>query len=167
MEHKDAELGLLGAANADPRLLDVLLQLLDRVLQRRTGVVHLVHDQDVLAHQVLHLAQGAEVEPLGAGDAGAGSLNHGRAGDLGEGLVEREADGLDGDVGAAVALEEGAENAGGDVAAAADGDHEGRLHSGEDLGRSLLAELVDLSKWLSAGERHWGMGRNWNKATKR
>ena len=154
MKHEDAELGLRGiGAHPLPRGLDVLLQLLDGVLERGAGVVDLVDDEDVLADEVLHLAEGGHVKPLGAGDFGAGHLDLGGAGELGKRLVEREADGLDGDVGAAVALEEGAQDAGGHVAAAADGDHEVRLHGGEDMGSRLLAELVDLVRggWLSAG----------------
>lgn len=145
VEDKDAELGL---GRVGPHLhargLDVLLQLPNRVLERRPRVVDLVHDEDVLPDEVLNLAEGAHVEPLGAGDLCAGDLDLDGAGDLGEGLVEREADGLDRDVGAVGALEEGAEDAGGDVAAAADGDHEVGLAGGEDLGGGLLAELVDL-----------------------
>lgn len=78
-------------------------------------------------------------------------------------LVEGETDGLDGDVGVAVAFEEGAvggglvwcggggesvvgvpEDARGDVAAAADGDHEVGFEVIEDLLRGILAELVHL-----------------------
>ena len=51
---------------------------------------------------------------------------------------------MDGDVGAAGAFEEGAEDAGGDVAAAADGDHEVGLEGGEDLGGGGLTQFVDL-----------------------
>lgn len=145
MKHEDAKLGLGRVGpHPQPRSLNILLQLPNRVLERRPRVVHLVHDENVLAYQVLHLAQRAHVEPLGAGDLGTRDLDLDGAGDLGEGLVEGEADGLDGDVGAVVALEEGAEDAGGDVAAAADGDHEVGLAGGEDLAGGLLAELVDL-----------------------
>ena len=41
---------------------------------------------------------------------------------------------MDGDVGAAGAFEEGAEDSSGDVAAAADGDHQVGLEGGEDVG---------------------------------
>ena len=58
MEDKDAELRLrLITAHSLPRSLDILLQLLDSVLERRTGIIHLVHDQHPLADQVLHLAK--------------------------------------------------------------------------------------------------------------
>ena len=49
---------------------------------------------------------GGEVEPLRAGDARAGDFFRGRGGG-GEGFVEREADGLDRDVGAVGAFEKG------------------------------------------------------------
>ena len=66
----------------------------------------------------------------------------------GEGFVEGKADGLDGYVGAGAAgpFEEGAEDAGGDVAAAADGDHEVWLEGGEDVRSGGLAEFVDLGE---------------------
>jgi hypothetical protein len=91
-------------------------------------------------------------------------------------LVEREANGLDGDVGATRLLEEGSEgllvdgswggskdeksipqDARGDVATAANGDHKVGLEFIEDLLCSFLAELVDLCggcvsvMFLSAG----------------
>lgn len=141
MENKDAKLGL-GGIRADllAGLLDILLQLLDGVLERRPGVVDLVHDQDALADEVSHLAQGREIEPLGAGDLCANLLDLAVA----ERLVQREADGLDGDVGRSGLLEERAQDSRRDVAAAADGDHELRLEVLEDLGSGLLAQLVDL-----------------------
>ncbi len=67
-----------------------------------------------------------------------------------EALVQREADGLDGDVGAALALEERAQDARGHVAAAADGDHQLRLEVGQQARGKLLAEAVDLSFVSSA-----------------
>lgn len=104
MENKDAKLGL-GRIGSDPLAgkLDILLKLLDGILERRPGVVDLVHNQDSLADEVLHLAQGGEVEPLGAGDLCANLLD---LGVVAQGLVQGEADGLDGDVGRAGALEE-------------------------------------------------------------
>lgn len=141
MENKDAKLSL-GGIRSEPLagLLDVLLQLLDGILERRPGVVDLVHDQDALADEVLHLAQGGEIEPLGAGDLCANLLDLAVA----ERLVQREADGLDGDVGGSGLLEERAQDTRRDVAAAADGDHELRLEILEDFGSGLLAQLVDL-----------------------
>jgi hypothetical protein len=65
-------------------LLDVLLQLPNRVFQRRPGVIDLVYDEHVLANQVGHL-QTAEVEPLSAGDFGSGLLE---IGVCAEGLVK-------------------------------------------------------------------------------
>lgn len=119
MEDKDVELCLvrqLGLSKPLGLLLDVLLELLHSVLERRPGVVDLVNNQDVAAEEV-SLGQRAEVQPLCAGDLGAGSL----LGGVGrEGLVEGKTDGLDGDVVRAGALEEGAEDAGGDVATTAD-----------------------------------------------
>lgn len=146
VKHKDAKLCLCVLA-LEPELLpgglDVLLQLLDGVLEGGAGVVDLVDDEDLLAYEVLHLAEAGQVEPLGAGDLLPWLLDHAVA--VGpERLVERQADGLDGDVGAARLLEEGPQDARGHVAAAADGDHEVGLEVVEDVGGGLLAELVDL-----------------------
>lgn len=143
VKNKDAKLSL-GRIRSHllPRRLNVLLQLLDRILQRRPRIVHLVDNQHPLADQVLHLAQRGEVEPLGPGHLGPGGLDLVAA----ERLVEGQADGLDGDVGRPGLLEERAEDAGGDVAAAADGDHELGLELGEELASRLLAQLVDLEK---------------------
>ena len=69
----------------------------------------------------------------------------------GQALVEGEADGLDGDVGAVLALEERAEDAGGHVATAADGDHEVGLDVFEDAGSRFLAEFVDLERSVRKG----------------
>ena len=147
MKHKNAKLRLL-PAKLGPRRLDVLLQLLDRVLERRARVVHLVDDQDPLAHQAAHLAQRAEVQPLRARHSLAGLLDVGvgvvRVG--GELLVERQADRLDRDVGAAGALEERPQDPRGHVAAAADGDDQLRVERLEELGGGLLAEFVDLEE---------------------
>jgi hypothetical protein len=59
-------------------------------------------------------------------------------------LVEGQADGLDGDVGRPGLLEEGPQDARGDVAPAADGDYELWLEVVKDLRRGFLAEFVDL-----------------------
>lgn len=141
MQHKDAELGLV-ASKLLPRRLDILFQLLDRVLKGRSRVVHLVNDQHPLADQVAHLAQAAEVQPLRARDLGAGHLLDHTS--RRQRLVQRQADGLDGDVGAAGLLEETAQDARGNVSAAANGNHELRLEGGEDGRGGFLAELVDL-----------------------
>lgn len=147
MQHKDAKLGL-GVLALEAQLLpgglDVLLQLLDGVLEGGAGVVDLVDDEDLLAYEVLHLAEAGQVQPLGACDLLARLLDDAVAVGAAEGLVEGEADGLDGDVGAPWLLEEGPQDAGGHVAAAADGDHEVGLEVVEDVGGGLLAELVDL-----------------------
>lgn len=136
-------------------LLDIFLQLLDGVFQRRPGVINFVYDEDALSDQVLHATQTAEVQPLGAGDLVANLLDGTGGGGaalgvvLGELLVQRQADGLDGDVGAARLLQERSENASGDVATAADGDHEVGLEGVQDLDGRLLAQLVDLQKAIS------------------
>ena len=143
MENEDGELGVL-AAETLAGDLDILLELADGVVEGGAGVVDLVDDQDALADQVAHLAERGQVEPLGAGDLSARGLDDRVGAGGGELLVEREADGLDGDVGVAGALEEGAQDTSGNVAAAADGDHELRVEGLEDLGSDLLAELVDL-----------------------
>ena len=143
MENENGKLGLEVAPDLGAGLLDVLLQLLDGVLEGGARVVDLVDDQDAFADQVRHLAQGSQVEPLGARDLGADGLDLDVDG-LGQALVQGQADGLDGDVGAAGLLEERAQDAGGHVAAAADGDHQLRLEVGQDLRRGLLAQLVHL-----------------------
>lgn len=146
MQHKDAELGprrLSLGAHLLARSLNVLLQLLDGILERRPGVIDLIHDQDLLADQVLHLAQARQVEPLGAGDGRAGLLDDGIGG---EGLVEGQANGLDGDVGGAGGLQEGPQDTRGHVTTTANGDDEMRLEVLEDVGGGLLAELVNLEK---------------------
>lgn len=149
VKDKNGKLGLL-ATKLLTGNLDVLLQLLDGVLERRAGVVDLVDNEDALADQVAHLAEGAEVEPLGARDLGSRLLDHLVVAG-GEALVEGEADGLDGDVGAAGLLEERAEDARGDVATTADGDHELGLDGLEKLGSSFLAKLVYLLLWVVSG----------------
>lgn len=105
VQDEDGEGGLLaGAAELLGGRLDVLLELAHGVLERGARVVDLVDDQHVLADQVGHLERG-QVQPLRARHLGAGRL------DLvagAERLVERKADGLDGDVRAAGLLEEGA-----------------------------------------------------------
>lgn len=142
MEDKDAELGLgVIATQLLASSLDILLKLLDSVLERCAGIVNLVDNQDSLADEVLHLAEGGQVQPLSAGNLGAGDLNL-RVST--EGLVEREADGLDGDVGRVGLLEERSQDTGRDVAAATDGDHELGLEVGQKLDGSLLAHLMDL-----------------------
>jgi hypothetical protein len=61
-----------------------------------------------------------------------------------ERLVQRKANSLDGDVGVAGLLEERSEDASGNVATTADGDHEVRLALLEDARTGLLAHLVHL-----------------------
>ena len=94
VQHEDAEAGLLAlAAKLLLCLDDVLLELLDGVLKRCPCVVDLVNDQDVLADQVRHLER-REIEPLCAGDFGAGLFDWVSA----EGFIQGEANGLDGDI---------------------------------------------------------------------
>lgn len=104
MQNKDEEVSLLALTT---KLLlsnlDILLQLTDSVFQGGTGVIDLVDNQDVLADQVGHL-EGAQVQPLGTGDLGAGDLFGIAATEI---LVEGQTNGLDGDVGVTGALEEG------------------------------------------------------------
>ena len=102
VEDEDGELGLLAFAEGLTGSLDILLELLDGVLESGAGVIDLIDDEDTLADKVLHGTKGSEVEPLGAGNLGTGLLND----IVTERLVERETDGLDGDVGRAGALEE-------------------------------------------------------------
>lgn len=145
VEDEDGELGLLAAAEGLTGSLDILLELLDGVLKGGAGVINLINDEDALADKVLHGTKGSEIEPLGAGNLGTGLFNDIFA----ERLVEGETDGLDGDVGRAGALEERAQDTGGNVATAANGDHELGVEGLEDLGSDLLAQVVHL-----IGRRH-------------
>lgn len=162
MQDKDAKVRLLPSpAQLLASGLDVLLQLLDRIFERGSCVVDLVHDEDVLAHEVGHL-QGAEVQPLCTCDLGAGFF-FGAV--LPQVLVQRQPDGLDGDIWRAGLLEERSgvlrwvlcfsatvswlslpKNAGRHVASTADGDHKVWFEFIEDLRSRELAQLVHLPK---------------------
>lgn len=102
VQYKDAEACLLALT---PQLLlcldDVLFELLDSILEGRSCIVDLIDNEDILANQVRHLKRG-EVEPLCAGDLGTRLLD----GIGTERLVERETDGLDGNVGRSGPLQE-------------------------------------------------------------
>jgi hypothetical protein len=102
MQHEDGELSLFRSTLLFPCCFHIFLQLTDGVFEGRSGVIHFVDDEDVLADQVGHF-EGGEIQPLGAGDFGAGLLDLSVTGEL---LVEGETDGLDGDVGRAGLLEE-------------------------------------------------------------
>lgn len=74
MQDKDVEVGGFVLTTELLRgLLHILRQLLHSVLERCPGIIDLINDQDVLADQV-RLVDGGEIEPLGAGDLGAGGL---------------------------------------------------------------------------------------------
>lgn len=104
VKHKDKEVGLLAlTAQLLLRRLNVLLEFPNSIFQRRPGVIDLVHDEDVLSDQVVHL-QRAKVQPLCAGDLGTGNLFGVAATQV---FVKRQTDSLDGDVGLAGALQEG------------------------------------------------------------
>lgn len=106
MQHKNTEIRLLAFTTQFlDRGFHILLQFPDCVFQRRARVVDLIDDEHVLANQIRHLER-RQVEPLCACDFCAGRLDVFVCG-CGEGFVEGEADGLDGDVGAVFALEEG------------------------------------------------------------
>lgn len=145
MENKDAELGRGQLSTLRTKLLasnlDILLQLLDGVLESSTGIVDLVDNEDALANQVLHGTQCSKVQPLSTGDLGSDLLDLGL---LAEGLVERETDGLDGNVGRAGPLEEGSQDTGGNVTAATDGNYKLRLELAQKTIGRLLAQLVHL-----------------------
>jgi hypothetical protein len=103
VENVDEEVSLLAlTAKLLLRLLDILLQLAHGILESCPGVIDLIDDQDVLANQVGHL-EGAQVEPLSAGDLGTWDLLGITAAEI---LIEGQTDGLDGDVGVTGALEE-------------------------------------------------------------
>lgn len=104
VQDEDEEVSLLAlTSKLLLSFLDILLQLTHSVLQGGTGVIDLVHDQDVLADQVGHL-QRAQVQPLCASHLGARDFLGIAATKV---FVKRQTDGLDGDVGVAGALKEG------------------------------------------------------------
>lgn len=149
MENKDAKLCLgqvLATTHSLTSSLDILLELLDGVFKSGSGIIDLVDNEDALADQVLHLTEGSKVEPLGTGDLFANLLD---LGILTEGLVQRQANSLNGDVGKAGLLEERSQDTGGDVAAAADGNHELGLELTQKTVGRLLAQLVDLERRAS------------------
>lgn len=158
MKHEDRKSSLL-ALTAQLLLcnLNILLQLANSILERCTGVVDLIDDQDVLANQVRHLER-AEIEPLGTCDVGGGGLDIGVGAQV---LVEGETDGLDRNVGVARLAKEGSEDTGWDVTATADGDHKVRLEVVEDLLSRCTAKLVDLiferAKCKLSADANWAM----------
>jgi hypothetical protein len=141
VQHEDGELSSLStSASLLGCLGNILLQLLNSVLESCPGVIDLIHNEDVLSDQVGHL-EAAEVQPLCPGNLGARLL------DLSvgtEGLVQRKANSLDGNVRAAGLLEERSEDARRNVATTTNGDHEVRLALIEDARACLLAQLVHL-----------------------
>ena len=102
MQHEDTEPRLLPRPDLLPRGLDILLQLPDRVLQRRSRVVHLVDDQDRFSYQRRH-GNRRKVQPLCPRDLRPGRLNLSVCRQL---LIEREPDGLDRYVRCTVAFQE-------------------------------------------------------------
>ena len=95
MKDEDRE-GCLLALTAEfaLSLLDIFLQLLNCIFERRPGIIDLIDNENVFANQVGHL-ETAEIEPLRARDLGAGSLD----GVAAQALIEGQADCLDRDVG--------------------------------------------------------------------
>jgi len=103
VQDEDEEVSLLAlTTKLLLRQLDILLQFTDSVFQGGTGVIDLVDNQNVLADQVGHL-EGAHVQPLSTGDLGTGDFLGITAAEV---LVQRETDGLDGNVGVTGALKE-------------------------------------------------------------
>lgn len=149
-----------------PRSLNILLQLLHRILQRCPCVVHLIDNQYILANKTRNL-QCRQVEPLGTCDFCSWRFNRlGWVAARGEGFVKGQTDGLDGDIRRGGAFEEGAvycqrysvctekevmewkyklpEYSGRDISSSSDGDHEIGLKLIKDVFRGCLAEFVDL-----------------------
>lgn len=139
VENKHQELGGGGQAQLPFHLGDVLLELGDRIVERGSGVIDLVDDDHVFADKrVQVVAQVAEIKPLGPDDLLADGVRLGVA----HVLVERQADGLDGDVALPVS-EKGPEDSGGDEAAASDGnDKVDASAAGFDFLGRFLAKLV-------------------------
>lgn len=97
MQHKNTKPRLRATSHALPRSLDIFLQLPHRVLQRGPGIVHLVYDEDVFAHQIRHFQRG-KIEPLRARYLGAWRFDGLRRISRGQGFVEGEADRLNRDI---------------------------------------------------------------------
>lgn len=103
MKHKNEKIGLLVlTSKLLLRGFDVLLELPNCVFQRRPGIIDLIHNQNVLANQVIHF-QGAKVQPLCASDLGARDLLSITTTQI---LVKRQTDGLNRDVRLTGALQE-------------------------------------------------------------
>lgn len=149
MQHKDAEFGLSLNTELLPCGLNILLQFLHSVLEGGASVVDFIDNQNFLANQILHFAETREIKPLGAGDLLARLLDNVVCGEL---LVERQANGLDGNVGHAGLLEEGSQNTRGYIATTADGNHQLRLMVVEYVLSRLLTELMDLEGTSKSAE---------------
>lgn len=107
MEHEDKEVSLLAlTAKLLLRLLHIFFQLAHGILQGCPSIVHLIHNQNILANQAGHLKR-AQVQPLCAGDLGARNFLGVTTAQV---LVEGQTDGLDRDVAVARALQEGSVN---------------------------------------------------------
>lgn len=134
--------------------LDILLQFLDGIFQCRPGIIDLIYDQDALADQVLHLAQTRQIQPLCPRDLGtelldiAGSICAGSVGGR-KRFVERQANGLDRDVGRAWLLEEGPQNSSRHISTTTDCNHKLWLEVLQDARCCFLAQLVNLDTAVS------------------
>jgi hypothetical protein len=103
VKHKDKEVRLLSLASKLLLcLLDVLLELANRILQSSPGVVDLIYNKDVLANEICHL-QRTEVQPLCPSHLGSRNLFGVATAKI---LIERKTDGLDRNVRFASTLEE-------------------------------------------------------------
>lgn len=155
------------------RSLNILLQLLHRILQCCPRVVHLIDNQYILANKTRHL-QRRQVEPLGTCDFCSWRFNRlGWVAAGGEGLVKGQADCLDGDIRRGGAFEERAvccqrycvctesrgklwsrsklpEYSGWNISSSSNGDHEIGLKLIKDVFRGCLAEFVNLGFGLLA-----------------
>lgn len=157
-----------------PRSLNILLQLLHRILQRSPRIVHLIDNQYILANKTRHL-QRRQVKPLGTCNFCSWCFNRlAWVTARGEGFVKGQTDGLDWDIRRGWAFEEGAvccqrycvcterqkgsyrvicklpEYPGWNISSSSDGDHEIGMKDIEDMLRGCLAEFVDLKLGLLA-----------------
>lgn len=103
MQHKNIKLGRLALTPKRLlRSLDILHQLAHSIFQRSPRIIDLIDNQDILANQIGHF-QRTQIQPLRAGDFGPRDFLGIAAAEV---FIERQADGLDGDVGFAGAFEE-------------------------------------------------------------
>lgn len=136
---KDAELGRV----FDPGLLrlprGILLEFAQGVVERRSGIVHLVDNQDAFADET-RATEGREIEPLDPLDLCPDLLFDPRA----QVFIENQTDGLDRDILLPVNLEERPQDTSGYEPTPTDGNDQIRPEFSQYAITGILAQRVDL-----------------------